>query len=84
MNELRYRVTLRAPDVQDWLIHTEEGRAITGTASPMEIVQRLDSGLDQDFDIDTTVAWLKEQQSAGPGVHSVLPLTDTYQLEVVA
>jgi hypothetical protein len=82
MSKLRYRVTLRDAQTEDWVIDGAAG-PVSGTAPPSEIVMRLYSTLDEPFDIDATKMWLDEQTSAARGEVAKLPLGDQYQLEVV-
>ncbi len=83
MSELRYRVTLRDAETEDWVADGPGGQ-VTGTATPKEIVMRLYSTLDEPFDIDATKMWLDEQALAAPGAVAKLPLSAQYQLEVIA
>jgi hypothetical protein len=83
MSKLRYRVTLRDAQTEDWAIDGPDGR-VSGTATPSEIVMRLYSTLDEPFDIDATKMWLDEQVVAAQGAVAKLPLGAQYQLEVVA
>jgi hypothetical protein len=83
MSKLRYRVTLRDAQTEDWTVDGTE-RQVSGTGTPNDIVMRLYSTLDEPFDIDATKMWLDEQVLAGQGAMAKLPLTAQYQLEVVA
>jgi hypothetical protein len=83
MSELRYRVTLRDAQTQDWVIDGPDGQ-VSGTATPSEIVMRLYSTLDEPFDIDATKMWLDEQAVAAQGEVAKLQLGAQYQLEVIA
>jgi hypothetical protein len=83
MSKLRYRVTLRDAQTEDWTIDGPDGQ-VSGTATPSEIVMRLYSTLDEPFDIDATKMWLDEQAVAAQGGVAKLPLSAQYQLEVVA
>jgi hypothetical protein len=82
MTKLRYRVTLRDAQTEDWVIGGPDG-GVSGTATPSEIVMRLYSTLDEPFDIDATKMWLDEQALAAEGAVAKLPLSAQYQLEVV-
>jgi hypothetical protein len=82
MSKLRYRVTLREADTQNWVVDGPGG-PVSGDGTPRDIVMQLHSKLDEPFDIDATKMWLDEQETAAQGV-AKLPLTDRYQLEVVA
>jgi hypothetical protein len=83
MSKLRYRVTVRDAQTEDWVMDGPDGQ-VSGTATPSEIVMRLFSTLDEPFDIDATKMWLDEQAGAAQGAVAKLPLSDQYQLEVVA
>ena len=83
VGKLRYRVTLRDPQTENWVVDGSDG-PVSGTATPGEIVMRLYSTLDEPFDIDATKMWLDEQSGAARGAVAKLPLGDQYQLEVVA
>jgi hypothetical protein len=82
MSKLRYRVTLRDAQTEDWVIDGPDGQ-VSGTGTPSEIVMRLYSTLDEPFDIDATKMWLDEQAVAAHGVVGKLPLSAQYELEVV-
>jgi hypothetical protein len=82
MSKLRYRVTLRDSQTEDWVIDGSDGQ-VSGAATPSEIVMRLYSTLDEPFDIDATKMWLDEQAVAAQGAVAKLPLSAQYQLEVV-
>jgi hypothetical protein len=83
MSKLRYRVTLRDAQTEDWVMDGSDGQ-VSGTATPNEIVMRLYSTLDEPFDIDATKMWLDEQAVAAQGEAAKLPLSAQYQLEVIA
>ena len=82
MSKLRYRVTLRDAEAEDWVIDAPGGQ-VSGTGTPRDIVMRLYSALDEPFDIDATKMWLDEQAVAAQGAVAKLPLGAQYQLEVV-
>ena len=82
MSKLRYRVTLRDAQAEDWVADGPEGQ-VSGTATPKEIVMRLFSTLDEPFDIDATKMWLDEQVLGAYGEVAKLPLSAQYQLEVM-
>ena len=88
MSKLRYRVTLRDAETEDWVVDAPGtgGAAgpLSGTGTPNDIVMRLYSALDEPFDIDATKMWLDDQTAVAQGVVAMLPLGDRYQLEVVA
>jgi hypothetical protein len=83
MGKLRYRVTLRDAQPEDWVADGPDGQ-VSGTATPSEIVMRLYSTLDGPFDIDATKMWLDEQALNAQGAVAKLPLSEQYQLEVVS
>ena len=82
MSKLRYRVTLRDAETENWVVDGPGG-PVSGEGTPRDIVMRLHTTLDEPFDIDATKMWLDEQDAAAPDVVVKLPLTDRYQLEVV-
>jgi hypothetical protein len=81
MSKLRYRVTVRDAQTEDWVMDGPDGQ-VSGTATPSEIVMRLFSTLDEPFDIDATKMWLDEQAATTEGAVAKLPLGAQYQLEV--
>jgi|1185.fasta_scaffold327011_2 hypothetical protein len=81
MSKLRYRVTLRDAETEDWVVDGPGGQ-VSGTGTPRDIVMRLYSTLDEPFDIDATKMWLDEQVLAAQGAVAKLPLGAQYQLEV--
>ena len=81
VSKLRYRVTLRDAQTENWTVDGPEGQ-VSGTGTPRDIVMRLFSTLDEPFDIDATKLWLDEQVLAAQGGVAKLPLGDQYQLEV--
>jgi hypothetical protein len=87
MSKLRYRVTLRDADTEDWVVAGQAidgpGKPMSGEGTPKDIVMRLYSTLDEPFDIDATKMWLDDQSAAAHGAVAKLPLGDQYQLEVV-
>jgi hypothetical protein len=83
MSELRYRVTLRDAQTEDWVIDGPAG-PMSGSGTPRDIVMRLYSTLDEPFDIDATKMWLDEQALGAQGEVAKLPLGAQYQLEVIA
>ena len=82
MSKLRYRITMRDPEQENWVVDGPGG-PVSGNGTPRDIVMQLHTKLDEPFDIDATKMWLDEQETAAQGEAAKLPLTERYQLEVI-
>jgi hypothetical protein len=83
MEEIRYRVLIRDPRVENFVAGGADGTEISGRATAAEILARLERDLGESFDQEATKAWLEVQEPADAGASATLPLTGRLELEIV-
>lgn len=86
-DKFRYRVTLKAPGVSDWVIKRRDGSELAGDATAAEILGDLQReallGISP-ADVQHVQDWLEAQKAAlGAGLLASLTIAEQRQLEVV-
>lgn len=82
--EIRWRVLIADPRVQNFVASGRDGSELTGKATAPEIVENLKANLEpESFDPEQTLEWLEAQDPADAGNSATLKLNEDLELEIV-
>ncbi|HEX5762005.1 MAG TPA: hypothetical protein VFY04_02680 [Solirubrobacterales bacterium] len=82
--EIRWRVLIADPRVQNFVANGRDGSELTGKAIASEIVETLKANLDlESFEPERTLEWLEAQEPADAGDSATLKLNKDLELEIV-